>query len=67
MQARIKNLMTSFVSLFFLANFVVGTAAHALLPQQVSSPVPDSTMMVNLGIASAVITLVNYVRGVIAA
>ena len=64
MQERVKDLMTSFISLFFLANFVVGTITYVLLPQQVASPVPDSTMMFRLGIASAVVTLVNYVRGV---
>ncbi len=64
MQERVKYLMTSFISLFFLANFVVGSATYVLLPQQVSSPVPDGAMMLNIGIVSAVVTLVNYVRGV---
>lgn len=57
-----KQFVTSFVNLFLLANFVVGSASYAVMPGRVS-PVPDSALMLPIGIVTAVVTLFNIFRG----
>ena len=61
MQGMVKHVFASFMYLFCLANFVVGAVAYIVNPHQVS-PVPDTSTMTLLGIASAVISLVNVYR-----
>ncbi len=61
MQSLVKHAFASFMYLFCLANFIVGTLTYIINPHQIS-PVPDTSTMTLLGIASAVISLVNAVK-----
>ena len=58
-----KQVIASFVSLFCLANFIIGTVAYVLLPNHVSSPIPESSVMLKIGIITAIVTLINFWRG----
>jgi len=61
MQGMVKHVFASFMYLFCLANFLVGTVTYIVNPHQIS-PAPDTSTMTLLGIASAVISLVNAYR-----
>ena len=61
MQGIVKHVFASFMYLFCLANFIVGTATYIVNPHQIS-PAPDTSTMTLLGIASATISLVNAYR-----
>ncbi len=63
MPGTMKQVVASFVSLFCLANFIIGTATYVLLPNQVSSPIPEGPVMLKIGIITAIVTLVNLLRG----
>lgn len=61
MKRVVKNFLASFMHLFFLANFVVGSAAYAINPNQIS-PAPGGVTMTILGVASAVVSFVHSVK-----
>lgn len=61
MKRVVKNFLASFMHLFFLANFVVGSAAYAINPHQIS-PAPGGVTMTILGVASAVVSFVHSVK-----
>lgn len=61
MKRVVKNFLASFMHLFFLANFVVGSAVYAVNPNQIS-PAPGGVTMTILGVASAVVSLAQCVK-----
>ncbi|PIE35318.1 hypothetical protein CSA56_04645 [candidate division KSB3 bacterium] len=64
MSGMVKHFIASFVNLFCLGNFVIGTATYVLMPGQVSSPIPEGSMMLNIGIFTAIVTVINALRRV---
>ncbi len=61
MKEYLNQFFKSFIALFFLANFVIGSAAHALIPRL--SPVPEFSTMIHIGIGTAILTAINLLRG----
>ena len=61
MQGMVKHIFASFMYLFCLANFVVGTVTYIMNPHQLS-PVPETSTMTLLGVASAILSLANVIR-----
>ena len=59
----LKQFVISFVTLFCLANFVIGTATYLLFPDQVSSPIPEGSVMLRIGLITGVVTIVKFLRG----
>ena len=58
MSGRIKQFMISFISIFCLANFVVGSVAGIFVSGK-GGPIPEFSTICFLGIASAIVASIR--------
>jgi hypothetical protein len=62
MRARVRQFIKFFINLFFLANFVVGSMVYLFVPNKMS-PVPESSTMFLIGIATAGLAFISILHG----